>query len=185
MDDGREVSEVKRIPLPPLYNRGMTLGTRTAEDEALDALALGTHDDPFAVLGRHEIVDRGRPALLFRTIQPSADSVELVTPEGAFVMKRRRPEGVFEVTLPLDAIPLGGARAEEFAYRFRLHEGGRTRDVIDPFQFGQVLTDFDLHLIAEGTHYRAWEKLGAHRREIGGVPASISRSGRRMPSASA
>ena len=147
----------------------MTLGTRTAEDEALDALALGTHDDPFAVLGRHEIVDRGRPALLFRTIQPSADSVELVTPEGAFVMKRRRPEGVFEVTLPLDAIPLGGARAEEFAYRFRLHEGGRTRDVIDPFQFGQVLTDFDLHLIAEGTHYRAWEKLGAHRREIGGV----------------
>ena len=24
------------------------------------------------------------------------------------------------------------------------------------------LTDFDLHLIAEGTHYRLYEKLGAH-----------------------
>ena len=147
----------------------MSLGSRTAEDEALDALALGAHDDPFAVLGRHETTDRGRPALLFRTIQPSADSVELVTPEGAFAMERRRPEGVFEVTIPLGAIPIDGARAEEFAYRFRLHEGGRTRDVIDPFQFGQVLTDFDLHLVAEGTHYRAWEKLGAHRLEIGGV----------------
>ena len=147
---------------------------RTAEDEALDALALGAHEDPFAVLGRHDTADRGRPALIFRTIQPSADSVELVTPEGAFVMERRRPEGVFDVTIPLDAIPLDaipldGARAEELAYRFRLHEGGRTRDVVDPYQFGQVLTDFDLHLVAEGTHYRAWEKLGAHRLEIGGV----------------
>jgi len=147
----------------------MTLGVRTAEDEALDALALGAHEDPFAVLGRHETTERGRPALIFRTIQPSADSVELVTPEGSFVMERRRPAGVFEATIPLDAIPLDGAQPEEFAYRYRVHEGGRTRDVIDPYQFGQVLTDFDLHLVAEGTHYRAWEKLGAHRLEIDGV----------------
>jgi len=32
-----------------------------------------------------------------------------------------------------------------------------------------VLTDFDLHLIAEGTHYRTYEKLGAHLREVNGV----------------
>ncbi len=25
-----------------------------------------------------------------------------------------------------------------------------------------ILTDYDLHLLSEGTHYRAWEKLGAH-----------------------
>jgi hypothetical protein len=24
------------------------------------------------------------------------------------------------------------------------------------------LTDFDLHLLAEGSHYRTYEKLGAH-----------------------
>jgi len=147
----------------------MTLGIRTAEDEALDALALGAHEDPFAVLGRHETTERGRPALVFRTIQPSADSVELVTPEASFVMERRRPEGVFEATIPVDATALDGGRPEEFANRYRVHEGARTRDVIDPYQFGQVLTDFDLHLVAEGTHYRAWEKLGAHTLEIGGV----------------
>jgi 1,4-alpha-glucan branching enzyme len=32
-----------------------------------------------------------------------------------------------------------------------------------------LLTDFDLHLIAEGTHYRTYEKLGAHLRERNGV----------------
>ena len=24
------------------------------------------------------------------------------------------------------------------------------------------ITEYDLHLLAEGTHYRSWEKLGAH-----------------------
>jgi 1,4-alpha-glucan branching enzyme len=30
-----------------------------------------------------------------------------------------------------------------------------------------VLTDYDLHLLGEGTHYRAFEKLGSHRITIG------------------
>ena len=32
-----------------------------------------------------------------------------------------------------------------------------------------MLTDFDLHLFSEGTHYRAWEKLGSHVMTIGGI----------------
>lgn len=32
----------------------------------------------------------------------------------------------------------------------------------------QILTDFDLHLIGEGTHYKKYEKLGAHVREVNG-----------------
>jgi len=31
------------------------------------------------------------------------------------------------------------------------------------------LTDFDLHLLAEGTHYRSFDKLGAHMCEVDGV----------------
>ena len=30
-----------------------------------------------------------------------------------------------------------------------------------------MLTDFDLHLLSEGTHHRAFEKLGAHRITVG------------------
>ncbi len=142
----------------------MTPGLRTAEDDALDGVASGVYDDPFALLGRHETTLNGRPAVVIRTVQPSADSVELVTAERVFLMTRRRPEGLFEATIPLD-----GSRAEDLAYCLRVHEGGGTRDLIDPYQFGQVLTEFDIHLFAEGTHYRAWEKLGAHRMTIGSV----------------
>jgi len=31
------------------------------------------------------------------------------------------------------------------------------------------LTDYDLYLLREGTHLRAWERLGAHRRTVDGV----------------
>jgi 1,4-alpha-glucan branching enzyme len=31
-----------------------------------------------------------------------------------------------------------------------------------------LITEFDLHLLGESTHYRAWEKLGAHLTEIDG-----------------
>jgi len=136
---------------------------RVADDEAVDAIVAGTSDDPFAVLGRHRVIVDGKPALLIRTMQPAASDVQLVTDDRVYGMQRRRPDGLFEATLPFDGRP------EDFAYRFRVREGGVARDVIDPYQFGQVLTDFDLHLFAEGTHYRAWEKLGAHRLAIGSV----------------
>jgi len=141
----------------------VTVGVRTADDEALDAIAAGTSDDPFAVLGRHRVMVNGKPALLIRTMQPAASDVQLVTDVRVYGMQRRRSDGLFEATLPFDGRP------ENFAYRFRVREGAVTRDVIDPYQFGQILTDFDLHLFGEGTHYRAWEKLGAHRLAIGGV----------------
>ena len=32
-----------------------------------------------------------------------------------------------------------------------------------------LLTDFDIHLWAEGSHFRAYEKLGAHLAEADGV----------------
>ena len=83
---------------------------------------------------------------------------------GVIPMTRRRPEGLFEATVPLD-----GRDPQAFGYRFRVYEGGGVRDVTDAYQFGQVLNDFDLHLLSEGTHYRAWEKLGPHRMTIEAV----------------
>ena len=142
----------------------MTPVVRTPDDQALDAVASGTSDDPCALLGRHRIVVDGRPALIIRTMQPAASSVQLVTADRVFGMQRKRADGLFEATVRLD-----GRTAEEFAYRFRVREGALTRDVVDPYQFGQVLSDVDLRLFSEGTHYRVWERLGAHRMTIGVV----------------
>jgi 1,4-alpha-glucan branching enzyme len=35
-----------------------------------------------------------------------------------------------------------------------------------------TLTDFDVYLWSEGSHFRAYEKLGAHRAEVGGRPGT-------------
>ena len=42
-------------------------------------------------------------------------------------------------------------------------------EVDDAYRFGRILSDFDLHLISEGTQLRAYEKLGAHAIELGPV----------------
>jgi 1,4-alpha-glucan branching enzyme len=39
----------------------------------------------------------------------------------------------------------------------------------DPYSFGPIITDFDLHLIGEGTHRKSYEKLGAHVMTLDGV----------------
>jgi 1,4-alpha-glucan branching enzyme len=41
--------------------------------------------------------------------------------------------------------------------------------MLDRSQARQILTDYDLHLFNEGTHYRAWEKFGSHRTTVDGV----------------
>src|SRR5581483_5263814 len=38
---------------------------------------------------------------------------------------------------------------------------------------GSFLTDYDLHLLAEGTHYRSFEKLGAHPEPGGGTHFAV------------
>jgi 1,4-alpha-glucan branching enzyme len=140
----------------------MSGATRTIEDQALDALSTGTCDDPFAILGPHAVTLNARPALVIRTMQPAASEVQLVTSDRAVPMRRIRHEGLFEALVPVtDTAPL--------AYRFRIREGTTQREVADPYRFGPTLSDFDLHLLSEGTHYRAWEKLGPHRLTIDGV----------------
>jgi 1,4-alpha-glucan branching enzyme len=126
-------------------------------------VASGTSADPFAVLGRHQVTVDHRPALVLRTMQPGATAVELITPNAVTPMPQRHPAGMFEARVPLTG------NAFDFAYRFRVHAGGAVRDVIDPYQYGQVLSDYDLHLFAEGTHHRVFEKLGSHVMAIGDV----------------
>ena len=39
----------------------------------------------------------------------------------------------------------------------------------DPYAFPPMLTDYDLHLLGEGTHWQSYEQLGAHLRTVDGV----------------
>ncbi len=127
---------------------------------SLAAIAEGRHRDPFAVLGPH----RTPGGFVVRALQPTARSVDLrVVETGALLPMRRADEGdraagVFEIRMP-DAVP---------DYRLRITDAhGQAVEIDDPYRYGRVLTDYDLHLLGEGTHHRAFEKLGAHRVQVG------------------
>jgi len=110
--------------------------------------------DPFAYLGPHPDPGGG---FIIRAIQPGARAVEVRLPDGRGVPMAPDGAGVFE------------AHVEDASdYRFRItYHGGHALDADDPYRYGRVLSDFDLHLLSEGTHHRAFEKLGAHRITVG------------------
>ena len=56
-----------------------------------------------------------------------------------------------------------GPTMPDYRLRVTLSGAAPSVEVDDPYRYGRVLTDFDLHLLGEGTHHRAFEKLGAHR----------------------
>ena len=55
---------------------------------------------------------------------------------------------------------------------YRLHLTGwddSTAIVHDPYAYGPIMGEVDLHLFSEGNHLQIYEKFGAHLRTIGGV----------------
>jgi 1,4-alpha-glucan branching enzyme len=65
-----------------------------------------------------------------------------------------RPDGLFVATLH--------ERSERFPYRLRVTRDGTVREIEDPYRFAALLGELDLHLIAEGSHFELFRKLGAH-----------------------
>jgi 1,4-alpha-glucan branching enzyme len=129
-------------------------------DPALvEAVTAGRAHDPFAVLGRHTVSRDDGAVVVVRTLQPGAERVDVVAGDQVWPMARVHPDGLFEAECPVGTT----------AYRLRATDGAGAREFDDPYRFGQVLSDFDLHLFAEGTLYRAWEHLGASRRTVRGV----------------
>ncbi|PTX04136.1 1,4-alpha-glucan branching protein GlgB [Pararhodobacter aggregans] len=119
---------------------------RGISSDDVTAIAEGRITDPFAVFGpRH----RGRAGLLV-AFDPHAVSMEAITPSGP-VPLAPQGHGVF-------AGDLGRRRK----YRLAASDGTRRWEYDDAYRFGPVLGDLDLHLIAEGTHRRLWQALGAH-----------------------
>jgi 1,4-alpha-glucan branching enzyme len=124
-------------------------------DTAVAALVGGYNRDPFAVLGPH--IEDG--AVVIRAFNPAARAIEVRVPSGDLLaMTPRGSGGVFELHRP-EAVP-------EYKLRFTF-PGDHIVETDDPYRYGRVLSDFDVYLLGEGTHYRAFEKLGAHRVTVG------------------
>jgi 1,4-alpha-glucan branching enzyme len=143
----------------------MTVRT-TVELEKVGRLLAGRHENPGEVLGPHEVVVGGRPALAVRTFAPdSAQAWVLaagVDPPQA--MRRIHPAGLFEALCPL---PTDRAN-HQYLLRVADHQGMQ-RTFHDPYAFPPLLGDLDLHLLGEGRHWQSYNKLGAQLRTVNGV----------------
>ncbi len=127
--------------------------------------------DPFQILGPHWTDRHGVPAITVRAFHPGALEVVVLANGTEYPGVRIHPQGLFEVIVSPDALhPRQDRSIPPNSYRLRFKFGdGNTWETYDPYAFPPLLTDYDLYLSGEGTHYLNYEKLGAHVREVEGV----------------
>src|SRR5262249_22357356 len=132
---------------------------------SIQALVTGLAGDPFALLGPHR---EAHGPTSIRVFLPGVRAVAVI------------PNGASEVAHDLTSIHGAGLWAGELPidpwarYRLRItgHDG-RVWTADDPYRFPSTLSDYDLHLLGEGTHYRIYDKLGAHPADVDGVGGVI------------
>jgi len=128
--------------------------------EAFSRLTAGDHGDPFSVLGMHRI----KQQLFVRAMLPGAISVAVIDSNTS--SKLAMLECIDNTHIFSGVIP---DRIEPFPYRLHIDWGTHQQELEDPYRFSKILGDIDVWLLAEGTHYRPYEKMGAHLLEIDGV----------------
>ncbi|NJN54720.1 MAG: hypothetical protein HC804_08185 [Anaerolineae bacterium] len=124
----------------------------------IEAIVNGNHGDPFRVLGQHAVGD----GTIIRVFMPQAAQVDVLVDGRRHPMQRQHWDGFFELLLPAHQPP--------FPYQlFMVTSGGQELLYEDPYAFLPALSEFDEHLLAEGSHLQSYEQLGAHLTEIAGV----------------
>ena len=117
--------------------------------EAIAALLDGSHADPFSLLGPHD----GPEGTFARAILHGAEEAEAFSLKGGRLGRMTRVDGpLFE----------GKLRGKPKPVRYHCRGNGSEWWVTDPYSFGPVLGPLDDFLIAEGTHFRLFDKMGAH-----------------------
>ena len=118
---------------------------------ALEALLQGRHGDPFSLFG----VYAGPGGTFARVWIPGAERAEAFDLNGRRLgaLTRVDGRGLFEGKLMGPPKPV----------KYKAQGYGAQWWVTDPYSFGPVLGPMDDYLIAEGTHLRLYDRLGAHQ----------------------
>jgi 1,4-alpha-glucan branching enzyme len=136
--------------------------------QEIEKIVYSSHRDPFEVLGTHKVRSGSKEAVAVRAFLPEAIEAVVLRIDRAqtYPMKKLHPDGFFEAVAK-DA-------SETFSYRLRIvrHDGSE-QELVDPYCFPPVLTEYDLYLMGEGTHYKKYEKLGAHPIVVDGTSGVV------------
>ncbi|MGH7813286.1 MAG: 1,4-alpha-glucan branching protein GlgB [Candidatus Binataceae bacterium] len=132
---------------------------KDTHDTEIERLLALEHHDPHSILGAH----RELGAVVVRALRPGAAQI-LLLPDGGkpIAMRQIDTAGLFEAR--------ADGRGELFPYRLEIrYPDGETATIRDPYSFMPTLGELDLYLWSEQKHERAYDKLGAHVRTIGGI----------------
>jgi 1,4-alpha-glucan branching enzyme len=118
--------------------------------EAINALLEGVHADPFSLLGVHD----GPDGAFARAVLPGAETAAAFDLSGKPLgtLARLDDRGLFE----------GRITGRRQPVQYRCTAGAHAWQVTDAYSFGPVLGPVDDFLIAQGTHLRLFDKMGAH-----------------------
>ena len=135
----------------------------TVAPDQVNLIVWNQHHDPFEVLGSHLVEEDGRTVWVVRAYLPNVSAAWVVLPEERMEYSMQSVHHPHFFACTIDTPELAN-------YQLRIREGEHERVIYDPYAFRSPrLTDFDLHLFAEGNHHRIYEKLGAHQTQIDGV----------------
>ncbi len=131
------------------------------DQQDVDQICGATHHDPFSVLGLHQAPDS---RVSIRAFMPGAQQVLVIDRHSGRVLAtlaKRNDAGFFEQML---------TARQNLNYRLHVRWAEGTEEILeDPYRFPPVLTELDVWLLAEGTHLRPYEVLGAIPIEFHGV----------------
>ncbi len=136
---------------------------------AVEAMNRGALSDPRSLLGPTQVTsDDGRSLVptIVRGYFPRADSVWITNASETVEqqMKRVSQSGLYEVICEKNVY-----QTDSGQYKFIVHQGQHNMTIHDPYAFESQMSELDLHLFNEGSHFDIYDRLGAHRREINGV----------------
>ena len=124
----------------------------------LQQIVNASHGDPHTVLGMHEMELEGKPCIVVRVLNPQAKSVTVIDDKyrtRRYPMEKIHTDGLFECVIP--------TRKKWFKYLLEFEGyGDNTWETYDPYSFPPGISDMDIYLFNQGTHYNIYEKLIAH-----------------------
>jgi 1,4-alpha-glucan branching enzyme len=117
----------------------------------IEAIVSGRHGDPFKLLGLHK---SGRDWVA-RAYVPGAETLAATALDGTAVgsLERRHDAGFFEGKVKI---------GDRQTLRYEATHGADAWSFIDAYLLGPVLGPLDDYYLAEGTHLRLYDRLGAH-----------------------
>ena len=126
--------------------------------DIVDLIRYGDYDNPHDTLGRH-IVSNGQ---VISSYHPYAQEMRVILDNGlVYPMETVERTNMFSVFLPV---------THKIPYEIEMiYEDGKIWRGRDPYSFEPQLSDLDIYLFNEGTHYEIYRKLGAHPMTVDGV----------------